>query len=84
VTGAGRVPQAVVRITDRGSGIPDEHLPTIFEPFFTTRPGGTGLGLYISHDIVKRHGGNIAVLSEPGRGTTFTVELPFEHNGGIL
>jgi signal transduction histidine kinase len=80
---AATAPSAVVRVSDHGDGISAEHLKTIFEPFFTTKPGGTGLGLYISHDIVKRHGGNLTVHSEPGRGTTFTVELPLEHNGGI-
>ncbi len=72
----------LVRVEDKGAGIPPETLKTIFEPFFTTKPGGTGLGLYISHDIVKRHGGSLSVQSEPGRGTTFTVELPLEHHGG--
>ncbi len=81
---AGRrsAPGVVVRVEDRGCGIPAEHLRTVFEPFFTTKPGGSGLGLYISHDIVKRHGGSMTVHSEPGRGTTFVVELPLEHNGG--
>jgi len=71
-----------VTVADQGSGIPEEHLKTIFEPFFSTKPGGSGLGLYISHDIVKRHGGSLVVSSEPGRGTTFVVELPVEDNGG--
>ncbi len=75
-------PLVMVRITDRGSGIGADDLKTIFEPFFTTKPGGTGLGLYISHDIVKRHGGSLTVTSEPGRGTTFVVELPLDCNGG--
>ncbi len=72
----------IARVEDRGSGISPEHLKTVFEPFFTTRKGGTGLGLYICHDIVKRHGGVLAVHSELGRGTTFSVELPLEVNGG--
>ncbi len=72
----------LMRVRDEGSGISIEDLKTIFEPFFTTKPGGTGLGLYICHDIVKRHGGGLTVQSEPGRGTTFTLELPLEHNGG--
>jgi len=76
-------PGAQIRVRDQGGVISADHLKTIFEPFFTTKPGGTGLGLYISHDIVKRHGGSLTVHSEPGRGTTFTVELPLEHNGGI-
>ena len=78
----GRVSGAEIRVQDQGSGIPPEHLRTIFEPFFTTKPGGSGLGLYISHDIVKRHGGSLSVSSEPGRGTTFTVELPADGQGG--
>ena len=81
VPGVG-VAGAVIQVRDSGPGISAEHLKTIFEPFFTTKPGGTGLGLYISHDIVKRHGGSLTVHCEPGRGTTFTVELPLEHNGG--
>jgi signal transduction histidine kinase len=77
-------PSVMARVRDRGTGISAEHLKTIFEPFFTTKPGGTGLGLYICHDIVKRHGGALTVQSEPGRGTTFAVELPLEGNGGML
>ena len=73
---------AVVRVEDHGTGIEPEHLKTIFEPFFTTKPGGTGLGLYISHDIVKRHGGALTIASEPGRGTTFLLELPLDPPGG--
>jgi PAS domain S-box-containing protein len=72
----------IARVEDRGSGISPEHLKTVFEPFFTTRKGGTGLGLYICHDIVKRHGGLLTVHSELGCGTTFSVELPLDVNGG--
>ncbi len=80
----GGVPSGIViSVSDHGSGMPPEHLKTIFEPFFTTKPGGSGLGLYISHDIVKRHGGSLTVTSEPGRGTTFRVELPVQVHGGI-
>jgi PAS domain S-box-containing protein len=80
---AGEVTGGVsIRVRDFGAGISHENLKTIFEPFFTTKPQGTGLGLYICHDIVKRHGGTLAVHSEPGRGTTFTVELPLEIDGG--
>lgn len=75
-------PSVVVRVEDRGSGIEPEHLKTLFEPFFTTRPGGTGLGLYICHDIVKRHDGALTVVSEPGRGSTFMLELPVDIDGG--
>ncbi len=74
---------ASVRISDTGEGIDPENLPRIFEPFFTTKePGvGTGLGLSISYRIVRDHGGQIYVSSEPGKGTTFTVELPLLDSG---
>jgi two-component system NtrC family sensor kinase len=67
-----------VEIEDNGCGILPEHRPHIFEPFFTTKPvgEGTGLGLSVSYGIIRDHGGSIAVQSEPGRGTTFTVRLP--------
>jgi len=63
---------------DTGTGIEPEHLHRIFEPFFTTKPAGegTGLGLSVSYGIVKRHGGEIRVASEPGKGASFTVVLP--------
>ena len=67
-----------ISIADTGCGIPEENLPRIFEPFFTTREVGmgTGLGLSLAYDIVKRHKGDIFVTSEVGAGTTFTVRLP--------
>jgi two-component system NtrC family sensor kinase len=72
------VNRALVEIQDTGKGIPDEHLQNIFNPFFTTKPvgKGTGLGLYISHEIVRRHGGGIRVISEEGKGTVFSIDLP--------
>ncbi len=68
----------IVEIEDTGSGIPGPHLKDIFKPFYTTKEvgQGTGLGLYISHEIVKRHGGAINVSSETDRGTVVTIELP--------
>jgi PAS domain S-box-containing protein len=70
-----------VRLTveDRGPGIPPEHLARIFDPFFTTKSGGTGLGLTISHGIVREHNGELHVESEPGRPTRFHVELPVDN-----
>jgi two-component system sensor histidine kinase HydH len=65
-------------VSDTGTGIAPENLEAIFNPFFTTKPEGVGLGLAIVSKIVDDHGGKIAVSSEPGRGTTFRVTLPFE------
>jgi two-component system NtrC family sensor kinase len=76
-SGDGDRPGVAVSVRDTGSGIPPEILPRIFEPFFTTKPAGqgTGLGLAICRDIIKEHGGEIRVDSQPGRGTTVTVWL---------
>ncbi len=70
--------RAVVEVEDTGTGIPTEHLERIFEPGFSTKGSrvGMGLGLLISSQIVERHGGDLSVESEVGRGTTFRVELP--------
>jgi signal transduction histidine kinase/ActR/RegA family two-component response regulator len=67
-----------IEIADSGPGISPARLSRVFEPFFTTKaPGkGTGLGLSLSQGIIKQHGGQIQVESVPGKGTTFTVELP--------
>ncbi|MDI3281333.1 MAG: ATP-binding protein, partial [Bacillota bacterium] len=65
-----------VEIKDTGPGIPPQYLEEIFDPFFTTKPEGTGLGLPIADQIVREHGGRICVVSELGRGSTFTVVLP--------
>ncbi len=66
-----------VEISDNGRGIRDEELPRVFEPFFTTKPvgKGTGLGLSMTYNIVKRHGGEIAVKSTQGSGAVFTITL---------
>ena len=65
-------------VTDDAEGMSDETLARIFEPFFTTREGrdGSGLGLALVRTIVRRHGGEVTVDSELGRGTTFTIRLP--------
>jgi signal transduction histidine kinase len=59
-------------------GIPGDLLPRIFEPWVTTKTAGrgTGLGLSITHDVIARHGGTIVAVSDPGRETLFTIELP--------
>jgi len=67
-----------VEIADTGCGISPEVLPHIFEPFFTTKEAGkgTGLGLSVAYGIIQDHQGSIRVLSSPGQGATFIVELP--------
>jgi signal transduction histidine kinase len=69
-------------ITDTGVGIPPEDMDKIFQKFFRgsnvvrLEPNGSGLGLYITKNIIKQHGGDISVDSELGRGTKFSVVLP--------
>ncbi|MGH7322423.1 MAG: ATP-binding protein [Candidatus Rokuibacteriota bacterium] len=76
-------PAIEISVKDTGRGISPDLLPRIFEPFFTTKSAkqGTGLGLAVCHDIVKQHGGEIRVESEPGVGTTFNVVLPEAERG---
>jgi signal transduction histidine kinase len=65
-----------VRIEDTGVGIPPEHLGRIFDLYFTTKDDGTGIGLSMVYRIVQMHDGEVEVQSTPGRGTTFTIQLP--------
>lgn len=67
-----------INIEDTGKGIKGENISKLFDPFYTTKPvgKGTGLGLSITYDIIKAHGGSIAVSSEPGKGTEFTINIP--------
>lgn len=71
---------ACIRIVDTGRGIPTGRLERIFDPGFSRKEGrvGLGLGLATSHSIVREHGGDMAIESEPGGGTTVTISLPFE------
>ncbi|HKG12294.1 MAG TPA: ATP-binding protein, partial [Pyrinomonadaceae bacterium] len=71
-------PTVSVRISDTGRGMPEADIPRIFEPFFSTRTKGTGLGLWVTQDIVRHHGGRIEVTSEEGKGTNFDVILPVD------
>lgn len=65
-----------IRVADDGCGIAPEDRKKIFEPFFSLREGGTGLGLFLSLDFVRRWGGDIKVQSAVGAGSTFEVSLP--------
>ena len=71
---------AVISISDTGIGIPEENLIKIFDPFFTTKEirKGTGLGMNVAYNIIKKHQGSIDVESEVGRGTTFKIKIPLE------
>jgi two-component system, NtrC family, sensor kinase len=68
----------IISVSDNGPGIPKNVVDKIFQPFFTTKPTGqgTGLGLSLSYDIVKAHGGELLVQTIEGEGTTFTIQLP--------
>jgi two-component system NtrC family sensor kinase len=70
-----------IEVSDNGSGIPKDIVTRIFDPFFTTKPigKGTGLGLSLSYGIIKKHNGDIRVVSELGMGTSFTICLPIKH-----
>ena len=72
--------QVIFECEDTGPGIPDAIRQDIFKPFFTTKAvgKGTGLGLYICHDIVERHGGTLTLEKSHGKGARFVVKLPFE------
>ncbi len=75
----------LIQISDTGIGIPAENLKKIFDPFFTTKKSqGTGLGLSISLSYIKTHGGEISVLSEVGKGTTFSILLPVRQEGRMV
>ncbi|MEO6548971.1 MAG: ATP-binding protein [Ferruginibacter sp.] len=70
--------KVLISVTDNGNGIPRKVLDKIFQPFFTTKPTGqgTGLGLSLSYDIIKAHGGELKVETQEGEGSTFIIQLP--------
>lgn len=74
--------RVMIRLSDTGPGIAKEDLPRIFDPFFTTKDKGTGMGLSIAHTIVGKHGGTISVNVGREKGTTFSVNLPYEPGYG--
>jgi len=67
-----------IKVLDNGNGIPKKVIDKIFQPFFTTKPTGegTGLGLSMSYDIVKAHGGELKVETNEGEGSQFIIILP--------
>ncbi len=78
--------RVIIEIADTGPGIPEDVMPHIFDPFYTTKEEGkgTGLGLSLAYGIMENHGGSIRAVSEPGKGTTFIIELPIrggDHQG---
>jgi len=77
--------KANIQISDTGAGISSDVMEKIFDPFFTTKPAvkGTGLGLSVTYGIIKKHGGEILVDSQPGYGTTFSLFLPVHHENPV-
>ena|SRR5688572_4548182 len=71
----------LISVKDNGNGIPQNILDKIFQPFFTTKPTGqgTGLGLSLTYDILKAHGGEIRVETKDGDGAEFTINLPYRY-----
>jgi signal transduction histidine kinase len=78
VRAAGHESFVAIDIIDNGAGIPPENLGRVFDPFFTTKPAGegTGLGLWLAYEVVRSYGGEIAVESETGKGSRFTMRFP--------
>ncbi len=76
-TGGGRGAEVLISVTDNGNGIPQNIVDKIFQPFFTTKPTGqgTGLGLSLSYDIIKAHGGELKVETKEGEGSMFIIQL---------
>jgi signal transduction histidine kinase len=71
-------PSILIQLSDTGVGINEDDLNRVFEPFFSSGKKGTGLGLWVTQDIVRQHGGRIEVTSDVGRGTVFTIVLQIE------
>jgi signal transduction histidine kinase len=67
----------IVSFNDSGGGISAENLGRVFEPYFTTKQSGTGLGLLIVRRIVREHGGELSIQTEPGKGLTLIIRLPY-------
>lgn len=69
---------ALIQISDTGSGIPPDRLPHVFDAYYTSRPQGRGLGLPTAKKIIDAHKGSISIDSEPGKGTSFQIRLPLQ------
>jgi two-component system NtrC family sensor kinase len=78
-----RGPNVEITVTDTGEGMPPEVAASIFQPYFTTKEKGTGLGLAICRSIIKEHGGCIFADSTPGKGSTFTIQLPLKETAPV-
>ncbi|PYP86950.1 MAG: hypothetical protein DMF61_12210 [Blastocatellia bacterium AA13] len=74
-------PSVLIEISDTGPGISQENIERIFEPFFSMRKEGTGLGLWVTHNIVRQHGGQIEVTGNGDKGTAFRIILPIDAPG---
>jgi signal transduction histidine kinase len=68
--------KVTIEVSDTGTGMTQEECERVFTPYYTSKQHGTGLGLAIVQSVISDHGGRITVQSEPGRGTTFVIELP--------
>ena len=75
-----------ITVKDNGNGIPSSIIDKIFQPFFTTKPTGqgTGLGLSLSYDIIKAHGGEIKVETKEGEGSEFIITLPLTNKKNFI
>jgi signal transduction histidine kinase len=77
-------PAVRITIADNGSGIDPQHLKQVFEPFFSTKETtGTGLGLWVAQELVRKHDGKIKARSTPGQGTVFQIFLPIERRSPL-
>jgi two-component system NtrC family sensor kinase len=73
-----------VEVSDTGAGIASEQVERIFQPYFTTKKHGTGLGLFVTRELVHDHGGTITFVSRPGFGTSFCVRLPVAESAPVI
>jgi signal transduction histidine kinase len=73
----------VVAVRDNGAGMPPDQAKRVFEPYFTTKKHGTGLGLFVTRQLVTEHGGTVEFESAPGQGAAFRVRLPLAPAGPL-